>query len=156
MKTFKRITKTLIVSMLFLSCSENEDNEVSQTIQINNVAYTLSNIVEHEGYYDQRFNNGQFTITTEENSNIEYFMFKFENDSRPISGDDFSKMNLRLNLEIIEGTIYTYESGSAIITNIDESSNRIHIAFNNLKMKHNNFSYVFSGKVHLPYDNSNL
>ena len=152
-----------IVSFSVTSCGNDDDpTEEGNKIEINGVGYNLS-AVGFMGNWDEITNKGTFTVAVDNESNgvinVEYYTFSYRNVTGPQVGDDFSTMNLALTPlnEEEDGSIidledaFKYNSGKAIVTNVNPNESEITIRFEQLKMSHDGRDYVFNGNATLMF-----
>lgn len=152
------------VSFNLTSCSDDDDpTEGGNTIEINGVGYNLS-AVGFMGNWDESTNKGTFTVAVDNESNgvinVEYYTFSYRNVTGPQIGDDFSTMNLALTPlnEEEDGSIidledaFKYNSGKAIVTNVNPNESEITIRFEQLKMSHDGRDYTFNGNATLMFN----
>lgn len=163
---FLQITLILIAifSLTIVSCSNDDDpTEGGDKIEINGVSYNLS-MVGFMGSWNESTNKGTFTVAVDNESNgvinVEYYTFSYRNVTGPQVGDDFSTMNLVLTPlnEEEDGSItdledaFKYNSGKAIVTNVNPNESEITIRFEQLKMNHDGRDYTFNGNATLMFE----
>ena len=163
---FLQITLILIAifSLTIVSCSNDDDpTEGGDKIEINGVSYNLS-MVGFMGSWNESTNKGTFTVSVDNESNgvinVEYYTFSYRNVTGPQVGDDFSTMNLALTPlnEEEDGSIidledaFKYNSGKAIVTNVNPDESEITIRFEQLKMSHDGRDYTFNGNATLMFE----
>jgi lipoprotein len=163
---FLQITLILIAifSLTIVSCSNDDDpTEGGDKIEINGVSYNLS-MVGFMGSWNESTNKGTFTVAVDNESNgvinVEYYTFSYRNVTGPQVGDDFSTMNLALTPlnEEEDGSIidledaFKYNSGKAIVTNVNPDESEITIRFEQLKMSHDGRDYTFNGNATLMFE----
>ncbi len=163
---FLQITLILIAifSLTIVSCSNDDDpTEGGDKIEINGVSYNLS-MVGFMGSWNESTNKGTFTVAVDNESNgvinVEYYTFSYRNVTGPQVGDDFSTMNLVLTPlnEEEDGSItdledaFKYNSGKAIVTNVNPNESEITIRFEQLKMSHDGRDYTFNGNATLMFE----
>lgn len=163
---FLQITLILIAifSLTIVSCSNDDDpTEGGDKIEINGVSYNLS-MVGFMGSWNESTNKGTFTVAVDNESNgvinVEYYTFSYRNVTGPQVGDDFSIMNLVLTPlnEEEDGSItdledaFKYNSGKAIVTNVNPNESEITIRFEQLKMSHDGRDYTFNGNATLMFE----
>ena len=158
------ITLFAVVSFSVTSCSNDDDPTTSgNKIEINGVSYNLS-MVGFMGSWNESTNKGTFTVAVDNESNgvinVEYYTFSYRNVTGPQVGDDFSTMNLALTPlnEEEDGSIidledaFKYNSGKAIVTNVNPNESEITIRFEQLKMSHDGRDYTFNGNATLMFE----
>lgn len=163
---FLQITLILIAifSLTIVSCSNDDDpTESGNKIEINGVSYNLS-MVGFMGSWNENTNKGTFTVAVDNESNgvinVEYYTFSYRNVTGPQVDDDFSTMNLALTPlnEEEDGSIidledaFKYNSGKAIVTNVNPDESEITIRFEQLKMSHDGRDYTFNGNATLMFE----
>lgn len=153
----------LLGSLMFSACSDDEGtiNGDGSTIVINGVEYPISPYVEMRGGWDEDSQSGDFTVTVDVNHNgvidVDYYRFRFSNSTCPAAGDNFASMRLVLipmigSSDDIEMEDYTYESGSAVVTETNPGNSEITIRFDDLKMvSRGNESFTFDGTATLMF-----
>jgi len=160
---FSVVICALLSTLTFISCSNDDEEDLGNDfIEINSVKYSLGYTTLMGGWYED-WQGGDFTVSVNVNESgvtyIYYYKFDFDSTTYPKIGDDFSTMNLTLQVGDDASSFYgselSYQSGSATVVGINKSESEITIQFEQLKMANDSKSYVFNGTVTLlfSYDN---
>ena len=139
------------------SCSNDDDDALSNwSIKINGEVKQLSTLVTMKGEWDSYNDEGHFAVAIDDDHSVWYYVFHYENNDYPKVGDNFAKMNLKL--QPLDGTdiplnLYLdYQSGSVTVKSVDKANDRIVVEFSNLKLSKRDYSYVFDGVVPVSFD----
>lgn len=161
------VMMALMATMTFAltSCGSDDEDEADflgrGKIEINGVTYRTGS-VEYMGSMNSWDGTSIFCVTVDREEYIDtyvvdYYYFRFESDTKPRTGDDFSKMKLTLDpwndSDFSSSDEYfTYRSGTAKVISADTARGEMTIAFNKLTMTKGSDSYTFNGTVTVPFE----
>ena len=151
----------MVAALCFTACGGDDDEDEGSlldgngSIEINGKKWPLSIVTLEGSWGDYHSTGGNFTVSTQNGSYVDYYRFEFELGHQPEVGDELANHDLTLVPAVEDDDdpyhahLYEYDGGSAKVVGTDKAEGEITIKFSKLKMSYGSKSYTFNGTATL-------